>query len=277
MATAAVSRRINAERLMLVGWLRALLLQIAHPLIAAGVAEHSSFRGSTKATFSRLHQTVAAMLAIAFGSPQQRDEALDGIRAIHRRVNGRLAEACGVLPAGTRYSAEDPNLLLWVHATLIESVVLTYEQLVAPLSAADRDLYCADSANVAVELGAHADTVPRSWTALQAYLDSMYASGEIAVGPQARTLAAVLVSPVRSPLARCLVQPLMSVLAAGQLPAIVRVQYGLAWNPSRAQWFARLMTLLRLLRRAAPRSVAHWKVARTVNCLPARHGYSAAR
>jgi uncharacterized protein (DUF2236 family) len=121
-----VSRRINAERLLLLAWLRAILLQLAHPLIAAAVAEHSSFRGSTAGAWARLRHTIDAMLALTFGTGVERDAALEGIRAIHRRVSGTLTQASGPFAAGTRYSAEDPALLAWVHATLIESIVLVY-------------------------------------------------------------------------------------------------------------------------------------------------------
>src|SRR4030095_2108459 len=174
-----VSRRINAERLLLIAWLRAMLLQFAHPLIAAGVAEHSTFRGSPAAAFARLRQTVQAMLSLTYGTEVEREAALNLIRAIHRRVNGTLPSGCGCFPAGTRYSAEDPALLTWVHATLIESVVLMYEQLVEPLTAVERDRYCDDAAAVAIALGASPLVVPRSWAAVQAYLDRRYASGEI--------------------------------------------------------------------------------------------------
>ena len=94
--------RINAERLMLLAWVRAILLQLAHPLIAAGVADHSTFRGSTTAAFSRLHQTVGAMLSIAFGDHSARQQAIDGIRTVHRRIHGTLVEECGRFAAGAR-------------------------------------------------------------------------------------------------------------------------------------------------------------------------------
>lgn len=272
---ADVSRRINAERLLLVAWVRAILLQLAHPLIAAGVSEHSTFRGSSTAAFNRLHHTVGAMLALTFGTPAQRAQALDAIRAIHRRVNGTLTEACGAFPAGTRYSAEDPELLLWVHATLVESIVIGYEQMIGPLHDAERDQYCADSAAVAVELGARPDEVPRSWPALRAYLDAGYASGRIAVGPQARALAAALTSPFSNTVARRLVTPLVSLLAAGQLPGPIRLQYGFAWDPTRQRRYSRIMRLLQLLRRVAPARAAIWKGARSVNCFTVRDGYSA--
>ena len=79
---------IHRERVLLAGWGRAILLQLAHPLIAAGVGEHSTFRGSAAAGFARLHQTIGAMLAITFGPHDERERTLEGIRAIHRRVRG---------------------------------------------------------------------------------------------------------------------------------------------------------------------------------------------
>src|SRR5262245_41656249 len=209
---ADVSRRINAERLLLLAWLRAILLQLAHPLIAAGVAEHSTFRGGRMAALARLRQTVNAMLALTFGTEVEREAALGGIRAIHRRVHGVLSVACGRFAAGTRYSANDPALLTWVHATLIESMVLTYEQLVEPLTDSERNRYCEDAAELAVALGASAHEVPRSWDAVNAYLERMYLSGEIAVGQQSRTLAATVVCAGGSWLSRQLVAPATSLI-----------------------------------------------------------------
>jgi uncharacterized protein (DUF2236 family) len=274
MAAADVSRRVNAERIVLVGWLRALLLQLAHPLIAAGVAGHSSFRGSTAAALSRLHETVAAMLAITFGTHEQQQAALDRIRAIHRRVHGTLAMRVGCFDAGTPYSAEDSELLIWVHATLAESIVLAYEQFVGPLTATERDAYCADSADVAVALGARADAAPRSWRAVREHVQNGCASGRIAVGPQALMLSSRLLAPLGHPAARAMVTPAIALLAAGQLPSYIRSQYRLPWNDRRARRFTRVVALLRGLRSIAPRPVACWKIARSAHCLVASHGYS---
>ena len=271
-----VSRRINAERLLLVAWLRAMLLQFAHPLIAAGVAEHSTFRGSPSAAYARLRQTVQAMLSLTYGTELERDGALNLIRAIHRRVNGTLASGCGCFAAGTRYSAEDPALLMWVHATLIESMVLVYEQLVEPLTPTERDRYCDDAAEVAIALGASSGVVPRSWGAMKAYLESRYMSGEIIVGRQALMLAAALVSPGGGRLSRRLASPLVSLVAAGLLPPHVRIQYGFLWNRRRERRFMRTIALLRLLRRALPLRFTQWQRARLVDCTAIRHDYSAA-
>lgn len=273
---AVVSLRINAERLLLLGWVRAILLQFAHPLIAAGVADHSTFRGSSAASFARLRHTVDAMIALTFGSDPERNAAVEGIRAIHRRVHGTLVHSCGRFAAGTPYTAEDPALLTWVHATLVESMVLVYEELVAPLSPADRDRYCDDAAELAVALGAAPGDVPRSWARLRTYIQARYASGEIAVGQQALTLSAALLSPFRQPLARRLVSPALSLLAAGLLPDDIRLQYGFIWDRRRAKRFKQIMLWLQRLRRLLPGFVALWKRARSVDGIPIRHDYSPA-
>ena len=160
-----VSQRVNAERVMLLAWPRAILLQVAHPLVAAGVAEHSSFADGGFAAVHRLWQTVQAMLALTFGDEVEQHGAIEGILAIHRRVHGTLRETVGRFPAGTRYSAEDPDLVLWVHVTLLESMVLAHDALLAPLSGDERDAYCAESAWVPVALGARAEDVPATWAA----------------------------------------------------------------------------------------------------------------
>src|SRR6187399_2791795 len=144
-----VARRINAERMVLLGWSRAILLQMAHPLIAAGVVDHSHFRSGAREAALRLRGTIRSMLALAFGDPVAYAKSIATIRAIHTRVHGRLKQPTGVFPAGAPYSAEDPALVLWVHATFMESAVLVYERLIAPVSEADRDRYCDEGAGVA--------------------------------------------------------------------------------------------------------------------------------
>jgi len=275
--SADVSRRINAERLLLVAWLRAILLQLAHPKIAAAVAEHSTFRGSPAAASARLRHTIDAMIALTFGTGAERDAALEGIRAIHRRVSGTLKQTSGPFVAGTPYSAEDPALLAWVHATLIESMVLVYEELIAPLTSAARDRYCDDAADIAVALGASPHEVPRSWRELRAYIDRSYASGEIAVAQQALTISGALLCPMGHAWARRISSWTLTPLAAGLLPDHVRVQYGFEWNRVRAVRFGRMMSLVRRIRRVLPGSVALWKRARSGHCIDIRHDYSPAR
>jgi uncharacterized protein (DUF2236 family) len=257
-----VSRRVNAERLALLGWGRAILLQLAHPLIAAGVYDHSSFRGATTwSAAARLHSTIHAMLALAFGTDAEREYALHGIRTIHRRVHGTLPTAVGPFAAGTRYSAEDGSLVLWVHVTLLESLPLVYERLVAPLTDVERDAYCDQAAPVAIALGADPARVPRTWNEMRAELARWYASGEIVVGPQARELGSTVIAPGIGRL----VPPagwLNRLVTTGLLPAHIREQYGFAWDARRQRTFDRVVPMVRAARRHLPDRVALWAEAR---------------
>ncbi len=257
-----VSRRVNAERIVVLGWSRAILLQLAHPLVAAGVAEHSSFRHGRLTAARRLHQTIRAMLALTFGDDEStRARALEGIRAIHRRVHGTLTAAVGIFPAGSQYSAEDPELVLWVHATLLDSMPLMYGLVVQPLTTGERDTYCREAAPIAVDLGARREDVPRTWSELERYLDRMYASGTIRVGPAARDLAEAVLAP---PFASA-VPPLAGMnrlLTAGLLPEPVRREYNFPWSDAADRRLQRLLRALAAVRRATPRRLALWPEGR---------------
>jgi uncharacterized protein (DUF2236 family) len=268
---ATISRRVNAERIVLLGWGRAILLQLAHPLIAAGVDEHSGFRSTTWAAVTRLYHTIHAMLALTFGTDAERERALDGIRQIHRRVNGRLKTATGHYPEGTPYSAEDPDLVLWVHGTLLESVLLAYERFVGPLTMEERDAYCAEAAPIAIALLARSDEVPRTWATARLYLDRMYGSGQLDVTEQARSLArAVLWPPAAS---AWLAGPALwsnRIITLGLLPPAIRRQYRFDWSRSNQRTFDVLVPTLRTLRRALPRAITLWPESRVVTA-PGTH------
>jgi len=256
-----ISRRVTAERLLLLGWSRAILLQMAHPLIAAGVFDHSGFRASPLAAVSRLHHTVGAMLDITFGDEQASARAIDGIRAIHARVHGTLADPVGRYAAGTAYSAEDPSLVLWVHATLVDSMVTTFEWLVGPLTAEQRDRYCGEAAWVAVALGAREAEIPRTWSTMRAYVDQMVNGDALIVGPHAAVVGrALLWSPLGVMLPGS--GSLNRLMTAGLLPSRLREQYGLPWNARRAWLAERMATMIRTVRWVTPDAIAMWASAR---------------
>jgi uncharacterized protein (DUF2236 family) len=261
MADVSVGVRVTAERLLLLGWSRAILMQFAHPLVAAGVYEHSGFRKSPAAALSRLHHTVGAMLSLAFGDEHEATTTLDGIRFIHTRVNGVLPMRVGAYAAGTPYSAEDPSLVLWVHATLVDSMVIAYERFVAPLTADERDAYCDEAAWVAVALGAVPEQVPRTWMAVRAYLNSMLSGSDIVVGPQARELAVALLWPSVA-VALPGSGPINRLLTSVLMPPRLRYEFGLVWSPARRAAAERISNLIRATRRVAPEVIAHWAAAR---------------
>lgn len=256
-----VSWRVNAERMVLLGWSRAVLLQLAHPLVAAGVHEHSTFRAGPVTAARRLHHTVGSMLALTFGDAAARDRAISHIRQIHRRVHGELPDTVGCFARGTPYSAEDPDLLLWVHATLLESLPLVYERLIAPLSEPERDAYCREAVPVAVALGARADEVPADWRSLTRYMASMHASGILTVGAAAMELRTAVLSPSFGPFIPPV--PWMNrLITVGLLPQEIRQQYGCTWTDGDAQRCDRLTGSLRTLRRFLPRPVSLWRESR---------------
>jgi uncharacterized protein (DUF2236 family) len=256
-----VSQRVNAERVMLLAWPRAILLQVAHPLVAAGVAEHSSFADGGFAAVHRLWQTVQAMLALTYGDKDEQAETIDGILAIHYRVRGTLREAVGPFAAGTPYTAESPDLVLWVHVTLLDSMMLAHDALLDPLSAEERDAYCAESAWVAVALGARPEDVPTTWAAAQAYFQRVLDSGVLAVGTDGRAVGTVVLSPPLGPLA----VPLTAVVAfitRAWLPESIRREYGLTWTEADARRLPRVLKALRAARRLLPRRAAQWSQSR---------------
>ena len=256
-----IAERINSERLVLLGWSRAILMQIAHPLIAAGVIQHSSFRGGALQAAVRLHHTVSAMLSLTFGSDERRAAAIARIRTIHTSVNGTLATGVGPFPAGTRYSAEDPALLLWVHATLLDSTADIYQRVVAPLTADELDLLCVEAIPVLHALGGDPARTPRSWAALQRYMSEVAGSGSLAVSDEARELGTAVLTPRAAGIA----VPFGGVhqlVAVGLLPAALREQYGFPWDLARERRFERTLRALRAIRRVTPRLAAHWRAAR---------------
>jgi uncharacterized protein (DUF2236 family) len=257
---AVIARRINREAVVLLGWGRAILMQLAHPLVAAAVKDYSHFDQSAGGYVRRVRRTVGGMLAITFGSAEAARETLARINGIHHQVRGTLRDAVGVFPAGTSYSATDPELLGWVHATLVDSMIVAYELLVAPLSEAERDQFCVEAAVTAEALGIPPDRIPRCVAVLRLYLENKYRSGEIVVGADARALADALFSPPLGPAV-----PLFRItrlFTIGLLPAQLRGGYGFEWDERRARTFQTIARLVRRLRRVLPPVLREWPIAR---------------
>jgi uncharacterized protein (DUF2236 family) len=190
-----------------------------------------------------------------------REDTLERIRGIHRRVRGHLVETAGPFAAGTPYFADDPDLLLWVHATLLDSIPLVYEHLVAPLTLAERDAYCDEAADTAIALGARPAEVPRRWTDLLAYVDGMHRSGRLVVTAQAREVAAAVLAPR---MAR-LIAPAAAanrLVTMGLLPEALRQQFGFSWSERRERRLGTVLRTIRGARRALPPMLALWPEAR---------------
>lgn len=251
----SISWRINGEVIAVAGWARAILLQFAHPSVAAAVRDHSPFRRDFRSGIARLRSTVGAMQAITFGDTEQAIAAAARINAIHDRIRGLVSEP------GAEYAAHDPELLRWVHATLLESIPLTYEMLVRPLSAAERDRYCEEAAIMEPLLGLPAGWLPRDAAALHAYMRATLDSGAIVVTDTSRALARALLYPPNWRLLWPVFRPIQ-LITIGTLPPGIRQAYKLDWRPRDARALARWAAALRTLVRLMPRAVREWPIAR---------------
>jgi uncharacterized protein (DUF2236 family) len=257
----SVTWKINREAIVIAGWGPAILLQIAHPLIAAGVKDHSSFRGSLGSSFTRLASTIGAMLSLTFGSDEEAIDAAARINAIHDRVSGQLDESAGSLSAGERYSAHDPTLLSWVHATLLHTIPRTYELLVGPLTSEERDRYFTEAAVMEPLLDIPEGLLPRTSAQLEAYMRDMLDAGRIAVSGSSRTLARAILFPPGSRLLWPVFRP-VQLITIGLLPASIRGGYGFAWTGRDARALARWTAALRLLHHLLPAFLREWPAAR---------------
>src|SRR2546423_7567214 len=121
----SVTWRVNREGVLLVGGGAALVLQVAHPLVAAGVATFSNYREDP---WGRLYRTLDTTTAIVFGDSDTSAEASARLERIHSRVRGNTEEAGGRFPAGTPYEANDPELLMWVRATPLATSLMDYDR-----------------------------------------------------------------------------------------------------------------------------------------------------
>jgi uncharacterized protein (DUF2236 family) len=201
------------------------------------------------------------MLGLTFGSEDDIRAVAARINGIHDRVHGTLREAAGPFPPGTLYSARDPVLLQWVHATLLDSVPLAYERFVNPLTLEEKDRYCAEATIVGPLLGIPDGMLPASMTERDTYLEGMYESGAIVVTHTARALAAELLSPPLGIAGRPLVG-LARLATVGLLPPFIRRAYGLAWDADQERALHRAATLIRRLRPFVPRALRQWPAAR---------------
>jgi uncharacterized protein (DUF2236 family) len=214
-------RRVNRENVLpLLGGGRALLMQIAHPKVAAGVDEHSDFRAHP---LRRLRRTLLLTMAIVFGD---RETALAAARTVNQ-VHGRVR--------GNGYDATDPDLLLWVHATLVDTALITYEVFVQRLTPQEREDFYHEMKLLGEMLGVPRDRFPARLADFDAYLESMIA-GPVKV--DARSLE----------LARQVLRPKVRLLP-GLLPPALRDQFQLPWSRGRQRAF-------RFAVRTLPRVVA---------------------
>jgi uncharacterized protein (DUF2236 family) len=190
---------------------------------------------------------------MVFGAGPAAEDAVRRLNHVHATVRGEAADP-GAREVAEHYRALDPDLLLWVQATLIWTSVQAYERWVGPLSALDREGFWAEARLVGARLGIPLDRSPADWPAFEAYWARMLGpSGPIRVTTTGRRLGRLVVrSPV--PFLPAPLAALMTLPAIDLLPASVRAGYGLAWGPGRAGLAGLLHLLVRLWVHLVPRT-----------------------
>jgi uncharacterized protein (DUF2236 family) len=239
-----VSWRVNREPVVFMGGGRALLLQVAHPLVAAGVAQHSDYQ---RHPWRRLTRTLDTTIKIVFGDAETSARAAARLTRRHESVRG-IAEAdvadAGAAPsdaaaAGVPYDARDPALLLWVWATLVDTSLTLYECCFPSLAPAERERFYAEQKLFAHACGVPDGVCPPTLADFSAYLARM-AADELRVTDPARAVRdAIAGAAVAAPL-RPLLAP-HTLVTAGLLPPSVRADYGFDWDARRQRrldaWF----------------------------------------
>jgi len=238
----SVARAVDREMFLLLGGAAALLLQIAHPLVAAGVAQHSRFR---EEPFGRLHRTLDSTLTVVFGEPDRARTAL-------RRIDRRHASVTGTAADGRAYRARDPRLLLWVQTTLVLTSLRLYELVLGPLSPAERERYWTETKPIAAALGIPDALLPPTLADLERS-EREAVQNEVVPDATSYELARAIMRPL--PLPGLLYAPL-DALTAGLLPDALREPLGLRWRTRERLLFRAVIVTLRLVRRIAPDSLA---------------------
>ncbi|MBR1178653.1 DUF2236 domain-containing protein [Bradyrhizobium sp. KB893862 SZCCT0404] len=186
--------RIDREAVIFLGAGRALLLQLAHPWVAAAIAEHSKTFADP---IGRFHRTFDIVFAMVFGSL---DRALLSSRQLHRRhgmIVGTMPETVGPFAAGSRYFANDIPSLRWVHATLVETALMAHDLVLRPLGAEERERYWTESRTFGALFGLTADDLPADWAGFADYTSAMAQSETLTVSPAAREIAAQIFGGAR--------------------------------------------------------------------------------
>lgn len=211
-----MARRVHADLpVMLIGGVSALLLQTLHPLAMAGVAEHSSYQEDP---LGRLRRTASFVGTTTFGTVADAQAAIDQVHRVHRRVRG-------IAPDGRPYSADDPELVTFIHVAEVASFLASSQRYGSrPLKPEECDRYYEEVAPVALALGA--DWAPRSSAEVESYL--LRIRPQLYAGPQARAARDWLLRGVARRPGERAVYSLVVAAAVGVLPGWARRELGLS-------------------------------------------------
>jgi uncharacterized protein (DUF2236 family) len=256
-------RRLHRERLVLFSGVRALLMQACDPLAVVGFRRHSVIFDDPQA---RLLRTDERMSRIYFGTREEAEETGLVVQAMHRRVRGKTPADYGPIPKGTPYDATDPELGLWVLATLADSALVYHERIFGALDPEDRERYWREYRQVGELLGLPPDSMPATHAGLKRYVEGRLRDGSLWISGERREQAvAMILEPPYTGLLKAAVIPVtetVRLISVGLLPPEVRRLFGFGWDPGREALLRSTLLQLRLGSRFWPDAVRLHPAAR---------------
>ena len=256
----SVLRRVQGERAVgLLYGQRALLIGALDARNYVGTAEHSRYRDLP---FKRLSATAKMFETVFFGTRAEADKVLAVVHRMHATVEGELTEAAGARhPAGTRYSAHDPELMLWTIAVAADASAYFYERLVRKLSTTEKNRFWAEWVRFGALFGMPPEAAPVGWAAFRAYMDGRLASDEMHLTEEARLTGHGVAFRIPFGAPGIVARDVHNLIILGSLPPVVREHYGLSWSRRQQFAFDAACRGLRLGRPLSPATVARGSCA----------------
>ena len=246
-------RQLHSERLIAFSGVRALLMQACDPLAVVGFRRHSILFEDPR---KRLMSTDRRMSRMYFGDPDLALRTGSEIQTMHERVKGKLTEDYGAIPAGTEYSAADPELMLWTLATLADSALLYRERIFGSLEPEQREAYWADYRQIGMLLGMPADSMPADEPELRDYVRGRLSDGSLYISDDVRDRSkAIIFDPPFDGWMKLVLTPVSEAIklsSVGFLPAEIREMYGFSWDPARETLLRSSLLQLRIASRLWP-------------------------
>ena len=248
--------RVNREGVLLLGGGRALLLQVAHPLVAAGVSQHSNYREDP---FGRLYRTLDTVTTIVFGATDEAEDAAGRLRRIHTRVKGEAED-------GTPYVATAHDLIMWVHATLVDTSLLVYETYVEPLSLDARSRYYEEQKILGEQYGVPYDEQPATYKDFNDYFEEVVHGGTLRVTDALRDVTDATLRPrLPVPLVGRPAIEYANLVTTALMPAWLREELGLPWGPGRDRLHTAQRRVIRSLIPVLPSLLRDFPPARSAD------------
>jgi uncharacterized protein (DUF2236 family) len=246
-----MARRVHGERSVgLLYGQRALLIGALEPLTYTGTMQSSN---AGDHPFTRLARTAKIQETVFLGTRAEADKALAAVHRLHERVKEELTEEAGVHPAGSAYSAFDPELMLWTLAVIADSGRAMYEAMVAPLGEGEREALWQDYVRFGELFGLPRSEVPGSHREFRAWFEAKLASPEMHATPHALEMAPLVAFRQPVPRHARLNLETQNLIIKGTLPPRVREVFGIRWTGAHERAFRSVTAAHRRARRAMPR------------------------